>query len=429
LNDPDDVDGDGWIDSDDPCLSGAERGSACLDPDLDGVAGIDELCPVGQIESQVFTAVTAGARHACALHRNGTVACVGLNTAGQLGDGTFTNQTAPVRVVGLGPPFTAPVVNVDAGDAHTCAVLSDGTARCWGENDFGRLGDGNSIGNVNRATPVVVTGLTNAVKVSAGVEATCALLADGGVKCWGRNSSSNALGDGTGIDRATPVSVLNISGAIDVSAGGGHACAVLSSGGVRCWGENDNGRLGDGNLAGNINRSSPVVVTGLTDAVRVVSGGSMTCALRTGGAVSCWGLNNVGQLGIGSTTESAVPAVVAVSGVSSLSASDTTCAVTAAGLSCWGQNSEGQFGVGTTTSSTSPVSVPLAADAVDVATGSGFTCMLDAAGAARCWGRNAEGELGSGDTAALTTVPSAGWSLFVRGSLVSDIDGDGCEDP
>ena len=435
LNDPDDVDGDGWIDSDDPCLTGAEIGAACADPDGDGVLDPNDVCPIGDLTRPAFTAVAAGGAHVCALHANGGVYCAGLNTAGQLGDGTFTNRTSPVRVVRLGPPFTARVASVDAGSSHTCAALADGTARCWGENDNGRLGDGDLIGNISRETPVVVTGLTNAKKVTLGADFSCALLTDGTVKCWGSNNTSNQLGDGTSTNRATPVSVVNLSGAVDVGAGGSHACAVLASGGVRCWGENDNGRLGDGNTGGNINRSSSVVVTGLSDAIAVDSGGAQSCALRANGALSCWGANNLGQLGIGTTVDNAVPVAVLASGASALSSSfdGSVCGVVGGALSCWGLNNQGQFGNGTTTSSLTPILIAATTGVRGVAASNGFTCVVDASNRIRCWGRNAEGQLGVGTTTATTTVPTSGegaWTVeFVRGPLAADVDGDGCEDP
>ena len=435
LNDPDDVDGDGWIDSDDPCLSGAEIGAGCADADGDGVLEPNDVCPVGELTKPTFVAVAAGGAHVCALHANGGVYCAGLNSAGQLGDGTFTNRTTPVRVVRLGPPFTARVVSVDAGSAHTCAALADGTVRCWGENDNGRLGDGDSIGNINRETPVVVTGLTTATKVTLGGDFSCALLTDGTVKCWGLNSTSNQLGDGTSTNRATPVSVVNLSGVVDVAAGGSHACAVLGTGGVRCWGENDNGRLGDGNSAGNINRSSPVVVTGLSDAVAIDAGFAQSCARRANGALSCWGANNLGQLGIGTTVDNAVPVAVLASGVTALSSSfdGSVCGIVNGALSCWGLNNQGQFGNGTTTSSTSPTAIASTTGVRAVAAGNGFTCVVDATNRVRCWGRNAEGQLGVGTTTATTTVPTsdvATWAPeYARLPLASDADGDGCEDP
>src|SRR6266540_1013484 len=179
----------------------------------------------------IATAGAAGDYHTCALLQNGAARCWGLNSTGQLGDGSTTNSATPVAVSGI---TTATVVS--SGYFHTCAVLQDGTVRCWGDNTYGQLGDGTTIippavrggpSTAHSATPVTVSGISTAVTVSAadGFH-TCAVLQDGTVRCWGDNSTGQ-LGNGSTTNSATPVTVSGISTAVAVSIGVIHTCASL----------------------------------------------------------------------------------------------------------------------------------------------------------------------------------------------------------
>jgi len=235
---------------------------------------------------------------------------------------------------------------VTTGNGHSCAVTADGGVKCWGDNSHGQLGDGTTS---TRPTPVDVVGLAQgAVAVEAGWDSSCALLDSGEVKCWGDNSQGQ-LGDGTTTDRLTPVSVIGLTeSARSLAMGWYHSCVVTVGGVVKCWGSNGDGQLGDGSRTGSY---APVSVVGLSGGVsRVTAGGNHTCALTSSEIVLCWGNNWAGQIGDGTTLDRLTPVTVSgLSGGTRDVACDGyhTCAVTASGaVKCWGSNEHGQLGDG-----------------------------------------------------------------------------------
>jgi alpha-tubulin suppressor-like RCC1 family protein len=335
--------------------------------------------------------VSGGDGHTCALNTDGLVRCWGLNANGQLGDGSFANRPTAVTKALAG------IIGLEVGEFHTCALTSIGGAKCWGLNDAGRLGDGTTT---DRELPANVRGLdSGATAISAGGGHTCAL-APAGVVCWGANATWQ-LGNFSVANSYAPVGVVGLS--LGVEAGSRHTCAVTASGGATCWGDNDDGQLGDGTTTGSM---IPVAVAGLTSGVAsIVVGATHTCALTTAGGVNCWGNNQYGQLGDGSTEDRLAPVEVAGlgSGVLAIVADGAyTCAVTSmGGAKCWGDNSTGQLGDGTTVMRPTPVDVSgLASGVAAMSAGGLHTCALLVTGRAKCWGASGFGQLGNGTTSA-----------------------------
>ena len=377
--------------------------------------------------------ITAGDYHACALLQNGEARCWGNNTAGQLGDGTETDSSSPVPVLQL-----AQAVGISTGGFHTCAVLQNGAVKCWGRNEIGQLGDGTTDSS---SVPVAVSGITNAIAVAAGYKHTCALLQNGTVQCWGDNSYGE-LGDGNAVltserggastsHSSVPVTVVGINTAVAVTASDGyHSCAVLQDGTVRCWGDNVSGQLGDGSRTTAV---TPVAVVGIGAAVDVSSGDFHTCALLRNGTVNCWGLNYTGQLGSGSSTsDSATP--VEVSGVGTAIAVSAgvmhTCAVLQDGTArCWGDNSVGEIGDGTTSNAFDPVTVSgITTAAGPVAAGNNDSCVLLRGGVVKCWGLNTYGEVGNAtntDAHTPRTVVGINATWTSSDSTVATVDAGG----
>ncbi|HRJ40907.1 MAG TPA: hypothetical protein PL105_03460 [Caldilineaceae bacterium] len=342
-------------------------------------------------------AIAAGGSHTCALTTGGGVKCWGWNHLGQLGDGTTDNRNTPVDVVGLGSGIAV----IAAGGYHTCVLTTGGGIKCWGANYSGQLGDGTTVEAppYGKSTPVDVVGLGSGITaISAGSTHTCALTTGGGVKCWGSNGVYGTLGDGTTDNRNTPVDVVGLgSGITAIRASFGHTCALTTGGGVKCWGLNYSGQLGDGTYT---IRHTPVDVVGLGSGVAAIApGDDHTCALTTGGSVKCWGNNSYGQLGVATTYQKNTPVDVPAlsSGIVAISADNRhTCAqTTGGGTKCWGSNSFGQLGNGTMGNKNSPVDVVgLGSGMAAIAAGVYHTCALTTGGGAKCWGYNLFRQLG-----------------------------------
>lgn len=357
------------------------------------------------------TILAAGEAHTCALTSAGAVLCWGANEYGQLGDGNTANPLTPVAVTGL----SSGVVSISAGYDSTCALTGAGAVWCWGYNGMGQLGDGTFT---QTSTPVRVldsTGnapLSGIVGISAGQYHTCAVTNDGAALCWGDNAKGE-LGNGTEVGSNLPVAVSRLSSGVgSISAGSRFTCATTIAGGAWCWGEGDSGQLGNG---ASVDSSTPQAVldstgiTPLSGLVAISAGFADTCALTSGETVFCWGANDSGQLGnnsigaqskspvevLDSTGNSALSGVVAIAG-----GRGDICAVVNGGAAlCWGNNEYGQLGNGTVTDSTAPAPVSgLSSGVQAIAAGSQHACAATSVGAAQCWGENTQGQLGIGST-------------------------------
>ena len=333
------------------------------------------------------TSIAAGWHHTCALLSSGGIKCWGDNKDGQLGNGTTTNSSTPVSVSGITNATT-----VTAGLNYSCSALVDGAVKCWGNDKKGQLGDG---GSKSQTTPVSVSGLTNVLGVTAvGEFHACALELEEVVSCWGANESGQA-----------PALVEGLGGtAVSVGGGSGFTCVLLASGHIECFGDNFFGELGDGTTT---ESATPVSVSGISNATTLsAGGGGSACASLSNGEIKCWGANEMGELGNGTTTNSTTP--VSVSGITSaaeVSAGERfACALIIEGsVECWGDNEQGQLGDGSTASSTTPVSVSGISDAIALAASGSHACVRLADDSVRCWGANEFGQIGDGTTVGSTT--------------------------
>ena len=353
----------------------------------DDTVWIDEI--LMPLETTIFTSVSAGVNHTCAVDNYTTPWCWGNGYYGQLGKGYSSSISTPVTVDNI-----TTATSVSAGHSHTCAVLDNGTVNCWGYGSYGQLGNGSTS---NSATPVSVTGISTANSVSAGHYHTCAVLDNGTVNCWGYGWNGR-LGNGSTSNSTTPVSVTGISTATSVSAGEAHTCAVLDNGTVNCWGYGQYGQLGNGSTS---NQSSAVSVSSISTANSVSAGNIHTCAVLDNGTVKCWGYGNSGQLGNGSTSNQSTPvSVSSISTANSVSAGNShSCAVLSGGtVKCWGNGSSGQLGNGSTSNSSTPVSVDNITTATSVSAGSGHSCSVDNYSTSWCWGYVGDGRLGNSST-------------------------------
>jgi alpha-tubulin suppressor-like RCC1 family protein len=392
--------------------------------------------------------IATGGWHTCAVTAVGRAQCWGWNVDGQLGRGNTVDSPVAVNVTGLASGVRA----VAAGSRHSCALLATGTVKCWGENFYGQLGTG---GLFPSSLPVDVPGVSGLVTVSAGGHHTCGLTAAGGVRCWGNDSWGQlggnaltsgiaavvsgyqhacALTDGGGVkcwganyrgqlgigvvsnNVAVPTDVAGLtSGVVAIGAGATHSCAALANGNVRCWGSNDAGQLGNGTT---VDAVLPVDVQGIANATALALGEGQSCTLTATGGLKCWGVNP----GNGSAQPAMFPVdVTGLPGVATMIAGgfQHVCALIENGAAvCWGANAFGALGNGQVGRSASPVDASGVSHAVAIATGADHTCALGADGVVRCWGRNFSGAIGTGDIedAFLPTPVAIGASVIAVGA-------------
>lgn len=331
--------------------------------------------PVGGV-----TAVSVGSDHSLAIGPDGYVLAWGMNSFGQLGDGTTETHTTPIYVRGLDG-----IKAIVAGQGYSIAIKPNGTVWNWGINDGGQLGDGT---NITRTTPVQVPQLTGMVAAAA-VFHTIALKNDGTVWTWGINTNGQ-LGDNTTNSRPSPAMVNGVTNVVSVAAGSGHSAVVRNDGTVWIWGDNSQGQLGDGTT---VSKLTPRQVPGLSGITKVASWGAFTVALKNNGTVWTWGSNNFGQLGDGTTTNRTSP--IQVPGLTSVSAiaAGTVHALALrsdGSVWAWGSNSTQQLGVGMDLFPTYILAVPtrviILSNATTIAAGFVGSAGISPSGSLYAWG-------------------------------------------
>lgn len=338
-----------------------------------------------------YVGVTAGAAFSCGLNQAKKVLCWGSNGFGQIGDGTVTNKTSPTPVTGGIEDWAS----IDAGSSHVCGLREDGSLYCWGRNNAGQIGDGTTV---DRSAPTLVSA-GPWESVSAGVDFTCAIKAeDHTLWCWGLGSSRQ-LGTGTTASSSVPVQekLLATSWA-SVSAGNAYTCAVNEQNTRFCWGTNSVGQGGDGTVTA-IN-DPKALDDGTADWKRLDAGDFAACGLRGDGALWCWGDGGQGQTAQpGNEGPLTKPAQVGADTdwLSVASGLRFACGIRAGDrLYCWGSASRGAVGQGYVSDRTEPAFVGDATTWARVAVQLDGGCAIREAGALWCWGRNAFEQLGDG---------------------------------
>ena len=350
------------------------------------------LDPVGRI--------AAGSEFTCAIKSDDTVWCWGKNDQYQLGSAAhagLSDSASPVQASALGGGRVPS--KIVAGARHACVLATDGSVWCWGDSAQGQAGENGTT----QVDPTAVSLGGTATMIAAGGSNTCALLSDKSVKCWGQNNSGQlGIGSTDLLAHYTPSVVSSIPSSFEVASldiGTGSVCASSATNEIWCWGKNQYGQLGTG--ATSLTVTTPGRTSSLGGlALSVTAGAEHTCAV-VGAGLMCFGRNLYGQLGQALATMSdATPRAVTVSGSVALATAGeghTCIMMSTGGVQCFGRNDYGQLGRGTTTSPDSlPTAVQgLSSGAIDVVAGGSHTCAVTPTGEVKCWGFNSYGQLGN----------------------------------
>jgi len=383
--------GDGQLPLNSPLLEDTRYYAWGRPVDAAGNTG-DIVGPVtGRTMTSAGTAELAvGTSHSCAVTVEGGVTCFGVDDDEQLGTpGANANTEGPGELV----PGLSDVVSVGVGVGHTCALTSTGSVYCWGDNTLGQTSNTGANGNVDPLE--VPLGGKVARELAVGANHTCALLTDGGLLCWGAGTAGQ-LGDGNFNHNPVPVAPVGATGIRTIAAGDDHTCAITLPGQVWCWGSDDEGQLGNGAAS----HFGVAVQAEVGPVVAIGVGARHSCAILDDGTARCWGDNGSSQLGTGlvTATVDAPTDVQLLSGVVAITGGDAhTCALQADGDAfCWGANGNGQLGDGTTVPKPSRIQVAGGHTYVGISASNNSTCGWSADGQAFCWGLNAGGNLGLG---------------------------------
>ncbi len=366
--------------------------------DWSGVKNVSDIIgdsdePAEEVEGFNFTSISAGSSHSCGVLANGSAYCWGYGDDGQLGYGGTDQHENPVAVNITLNNFTG----ISAGYEHSCGVLANGSAYCWGKGLNGRLGYG---GTGQRENPVAVN-ITpnNFTGISAGKYHSCGILSNGSAYCWGKGLNGQ-LGCGETGQRENPVAVnITPNNFTSISAGDYHSCGVLANGSAYCWGQGGYGRLGYG---GTDQHENPVAVN-ITpnNFTRISAGQYHSCGVLANGSAYCWGYGGNGQLGYGGTSQHENPVAVNISpnNFTGIFAGDShSCGVLANGSAyCWGKGDDGRLGYGGISQHNNPVAVNIIPNNfIRICAGWSHSCGVLANGSAYCWGYELYGRLGDG---------------------------------
>lgn len=379
-----------------------------------------------------------GHNHSCAILSDNNAYCWGEGAWGALGTNSTSDSNVPTPVYTGHRLSGKTIKQIATGDYHTCAIASDDKIYCWGYGVKGELGNSFNV-QVNEPTPITDSGVVAGKKmtqIAAGFNHNCALDSDGKVYCWGENNYGE-LGDNSTTSSNVPVatSMTEFGGkrVKQIVAGFYYTCALTTDGSVFCWGTTANGRIGTGQTSGYSTRPVQISFGGKT--VESISGhATHACAVISGSQeLYCWGKNNRGQIGNGSTSDSYSPSPVLVSGllgggktIKQVKASyDHTCVLISNGdVYCWGAGDKGQLGNGSTSDSMSPVKVNMPSITADntireIYSGNNFACALTTRGYAYCWGENWHYQLGNGSSSnALTPTSLSTPGRIIGGSAI-----------
>jgi alpha-tubulin suppressor-like RCC1 family protein len=346
-------------------------------------------------QAATYTAIQAGAYHACALTSDGRAQCWGKDYYGPLGYGVFRDTSNVPRVVSGGLTFTS----LGAGYENTCALGTQGTIYCWGSNNAGRLGDGTWT---DRAIPGPVTGAISFAALTMGVDVACGLTAAGTAYCWGSNEYGDA---GAPMNDNFVTEPRQVDGGMvfrSISTNFQVTCGLTSAGAAYCWGSNEYGALGVDSSTPQ--SPTPVAVSGGLTFQSLTTGPGRACGVTAAGAVYCWGLKMGGDFSSNAHAPTLVPSSQAFASVAA-GAGTHVCALTAAGAAwCWGPNDKGELGTTISLSgcafspcTSTPVPVSGGLTFAQLTTGgNSFTCGVTTSHEAFCWGDNSLGELGNG---------------------------------
>jgi len=307
-----------------------------------------------------FSTISTGGTHTCALDDDNKLLCWGSRVNYRLGDnGASSHVSYPTRYTGTSEIYDRPLAAISAGGTHTCTIRMDTSTWCWGLGNYGQIGDGTIYGGGTMPKQVQFENNLTVISISTGYFHTCAIMSDDSIYCWGFNDQGQ-LGIGNNTNQPLPTKVLLPAGrtALAISLGFAQTCAILDDYSINCWGNNDNGQIGDG-TTDDRNSPSAVILSGINDPIQIAVGYDSTCALFDDGSIQCWGNNNYGQLGIGSTTQSESPKTL--NSISHLEATSIqvgnffACALFHDGAPrCWGLGASGQLGTGLNGNSNSP---------------------------------------------------------------------------